>query len=111
LAIILFAIAVGGTVFTVLFTAFYRTARPSHLLTPVGAGYAVSALIAGVGLWRVARWGRAALVVWGVFAVALTVLVSAGGSPLWQVILMGLVAGATVLALAAYVHRSVRGTR
>jgi hypothetical protein len=107
LAVILFAIAVGGTVFTILFTAFYQSARPSHLLTLVGAGYAVSALVAGVGLWRVAHWVRAALVVWGVFAVALTVLISAGRSP-WQVMFFGIVTGATVLILAAYVQRSVK---
>ncbi|UCC85038.1 MAG: hypothetical protein JSW46_09045 [Gemmatimonadota bacterium] len=78
LAIIMFAIAVGGTVFTVLFTAFYETARPSYQLTLAGAGYAVSALVAGVGLWRVARWRWAVLIVWAVFALALTVLVGAG---------------------------------
>ena len=109
LAIVLFAVTIGGIVLTVLFGMFFEVGVPRYLIALVGIGYSASALACAVGLWRMAPWSVGVFVLWGVFAVLLSVLMTAtAGSPRFRVLVIAVAAALAVAALAVYLSRRLR---
>jgi len=108
LAISLLAAAIGGIVLTILFSLFFDVGSPRYLVAFVGLGYAASALASAVGLWRMMSWSVGTVAVWGVFAVLLSLPMTATA---WSAGARALVmAGAALGAagLAIYVSRQLR---
>ncbi len=109
LAILLFAVTIGGLVLTGLSPMFSRAtgiAWPAYAVA--GLGYALSAATSAVGLWRMTRWSIWAFGVWGTFVTLLSFLMAvASGASVWKAGAVGVFAALTVSGLGWYVARKL----
>ncbi len=109
LAIVLFAVTIGGIVLTILFSVYFDVGVPRYLIALVGIGYSASAFTGAVGFWRMAPWSVGVFVLWGVFAVLLSLLMTAtAGSPRFRVLVIAVAAALCVAVLAIYISRQMR---
>ena len=109
LAILLFLVTIGGIVLTILFSVSFEVGVPRYLIALVGICYSASAFTSAVGFWRMARWSVGVFVLWGVFAVLLSLLMTAtAGSPRSRALIIALAATLCVAGLAVYISRQMR---
>ncbi len=111
LATVLFAVTIGGIVLTILFTMVFEVGVPRYLIAFVGIGYSVTALASAVGFRRMAPWSVRLFVLWGFFAVLLSLLMTAtAGIPSFRVLVIALVGALGVAGLAVYLSRRFRSS-
>jgi len=111
LAILLICLAAAGFVLTLTAEALAELTVKWHLIRFIALFYAVTAVVAAIGLWKMRRWGYVAFIGW----VAAVLLSGLAGSfvfpsprvPWWTALLwIGLVA-VIMVPLARYIRRVI----
>jgi hypothetical protein len=112
LALALVWVAIGGVGLSLVSPTFAGVGVPWMLYAIVGLAYGISALLAAVGIWKLAPWAYRAFQIWGASALlagSLPLLTSRDSVQSWWMLPLGwALLLAVFLPLAVYVRKSVR---